>query len=84
LLLTIACKSFPGARTTPVQDPPLAITVGVAAELTLALLAALLAVTVTRRVVPTSALWTVYDAEVAPPIDEQFPPDESQRPHWYA
>src|SRR6476659_8981645 len=45
---------------------------------------AFLAVTRTRIVLPTSTVLRTYVLSVAPLIDEQLPPFESQRRHWYA
>ncbi len=42
------------------------------------------AVTLTRSVWPRSADTTPYDELVAPPIEAQALPDESQRSHSYA
>jgi hypothetical protein len=46
--------------------------------------AVFVAVTDTSTVLPTSPLVSVYEADVADPISEQFSPPESQRRHWYA
>jgi hypothetical protein len=42
------------------------------------------AVTITRKVLPASAVETVFADAVAPLIALQVPPAESQRSHWYA
>jgi hypothetical protein len=42
------------------------------------------AVTITRMVLPTSAVESVFAEAVAPLLALQLPPAESQRSHWYA
>ena len=42
------------------------------------------AVTITRRVLPTSAVESVFVDVVAPLLALQFAPAESHRSHWYA
>jgi hypothetical protein len=58
-------------------------TVEVDEESALAWPTAFVAVTRARKREPTSLLGTVYVELVAPPIDAQFAPWESQRRHWY-
>ena len=61
-----------------------AVTVAVCAEAALALPALLVAVTLTRIVLPTSSLVSVYVEAAAGMMSTQFAPDVSQRLHWYA
>ena len=41
------------------------------------------AITLTRMVLPTSLLWSVYAFLVCPAMFLQFAPEESQESHWY-
>jgi hypothetical protein len=68
----------------PVPPPPLdeLATVALVLEYAVATPYVFLAMTTTRTVMPTSALWRVYEAVAAPLIDEQLE-GELHRCHWY-
>jgi hypothetical protein len=61
---------------------PTAVTTWVAREVAWPAPELFVAVTWTRRRLPTSAVVTVYFCDVAPPIGWQFAPPAPQRCHW--
>ena len=66
------------------EGTPAQLTTAVGSETAVVVPAALLAVTATRTVEPTSAPPSVYVAAVAPGTSTQVAPAESQRCHWNA
>ena len=71
-------------RATTPAGPELAWITAVALEVAVDEPTEFVAVTATRRVLPTSAPVSVYAGSVAPGIAAQAPPAPSQRCHWYA
>jgi hypothetical protein len=77
----------PAARPNRPPDGELVsaeVVVALWAEVAVPVPAVFVAETVARSVDPTSPLATTYELAVAPEIDAQFAPAESQRFHWYA
>ena len=72
--------AVPAIEGRPVFDGNVAMS-AVAADVALAVPAALVAVTRTRSVPPTSAACRTYVAAVAPAMSTQFEPAASQRCH---